>query len=323
MWLETCAILGAESLAVRSRNPTLQDQTRSASIAIEPPSKGFLMAQTILITGTNSGFGRLTALTLARAGNKVFGTIRDVNGKNKADSESLVAQGAGNIKVLEADLTAEGSIEHAVQQALAEGPIDVFVNNAGAVVGGFVETITPDELRQQFEINVVAPHRATRALLPAMRAQGHGLLVYVSSGVGRIYMPWMGAYVASKHALEALVDCYRDELAPTGIEMVLVQPGAFPTPILNKVVQGSDTARLAGYPHAKAVGDGIAGFMNHLFQQPNAPNPQEVADAIFTIVDTERGKRPARVVVDRFMGHVIEQLNAAHDQVQKTLQGPQ
>src|SRR5262249_35339878 len=154
----------------------------------------------------------------------------------------------------------------------------------------------------ELNTNVVGMHRLNRAALPGMRARRAGLLIHVSSVLGRTILPFLGPYTVSKWAVEALAETYRYELKPSGVDVVIVQPGPFPTSLTEKRQLGVDGGRGAGYgPLANGL-ERLNQFMDHMFAQPDAPDPGEVADAIVALVDAPAGKRPARVVVDRFTG---------------------
>lgn len=278
------------------------------------------MSQNILVTGTNSGFGRLTTLTLAQKGHKVFATMRDVAGRNASVAAALEKEGGGNVHVVEMALTDDASVNAGARVALEKaGHIDVLVNNAGYSTMGLEETLTSEQLLEQYNVNVVGPHRVMRAVLPSMRARGKGLVVQISSGLGRYIFPFMGAYGSSKFALEALSEAYRYELKPIGIEVCIVQPGAFPTDIGKNSIVGKEQERAAGYgPMANGLemmGKNLAAMLSG----PSAPNPQDVADAVAGLVETPAGSRPARVVVDVHSGPMTETLNKAHAEIQKSL----
>ena len=192
----------------------------------------------VLVTGSSSGIGRATALTLARHGLRVFATVRRAE-----DAEALqVAAGAvgvGNtVRPVLLDVTDPAGIAEAaelVRRELAErgGALVGLVNNAGIVVGGPVEEVPLERLREVLEVNVVGVVAVTQAFLPLLRA-GRGRIVNVSSVSGRVAAPFLGAYAASKFALEALSDALRVELRPWGLRMVLVEPGPVATPFWDK-----------------------------------------------------------------------------------------
>lgn len=276
--------------------------------------------QTVLVTGTNSGFGRLIVQSVARKGHTVFATMRDMNGRNAAAAEEfrrLAADEGLRIHPIEVDLLSDASVNTAVEEASRiAGPISVLVNNAGMGIIGIAETLTPEQLEEQLRVNVVVPHRLARAVLPSMRSQGRGLLIHISSSLGRVVFPVMGAYCASKFALEALFDAYRYELAPLGIDSTVVQPGAFETDFGKKVRLGAEAERALGYgPMADGVRM-VSESISRLVTGPNAPKPQDVADAVLALIESAPGTRPDRVCVDPATGDVIRGLNAAHTQVQ-------
>nr|HEX4317991.1 SDR family oxidoreductase [Kofleriaceae bacterium] len=280
--------------------------------------------QTILVTGSSSGFGKLTVLALARRGHTVVASMRGVAGKNRAAADELrrVAETESlAVHVVELDVTSDASVDAGVAAALAKvgGKLDAVINNAGAGVVGLVETVTTEQVLAQFDLNVVGMHRVNRAVLPHLRAAKAGLVVHVSSGLGRIVIPQLGVYTATKWAVEAYAEALRYELKPTGVEAVIVQPGAFPTEFNTNGGAGADQARAAGYgPFANGLAM-MGETMKRLFDVPSPPQPQEVADAIVALVETAPGKRPARVVVDRHQGDAPRALNEAHAQVQKGL----
>src|SRR5262249_37070365 len=155
-----------------------------------------------------------------------------------------------------------------------------------------------------------------RAVLPGMRARRSGLLVHLSSVSGRIVVPLLGAYAASKWAIEALADAYRYELKATGVDVSIVQPGSFPTSLVRKSELGADVERGTGYGRMAKGLNRMAERMEGLFSLPNPPDPEEVAAAIAALVEAPSGERPARVVVDRFGGDDTRALNDAHAEVQ-------
>lgn len=171
----------------------------------------------VLISGASRGIGRATALRMARAGWTVYATVRKAT-----DGEELVAEaGGGEIRPLQLDVTDDAQIA-ALEGALPER-LDAVVNNAGIVVSGPLETLSADDMREQFEVNVVGAVALTNLVLPRLR-RARGRIVFVSSLSGRISTPMTGAYNASKFAIEAIADAWRLELRPWGIKVVLVEP---------------------------------------------------------------------------------------------------
>ncbi|HEY5933571.1 MAG TPA: SDR family oxidoreductase [Kofleriaceae bacterium] len=280
------------------------------------------MPHNILVTGTNSGFGRLTSLTLARRGHTVFATMRNIAGKNRdaADELRRIAESEQlPLGILELDVTDDASVARAIESALAAaGHLDVVINNAGYGLAGLTETFSTAQFLAVLDTNVVGMHRVNRAVLPSMRARKAGLVVHVSSGLGRVLIPFTGLYAASKFAVEALAETYRMELKPTGVDVSIVQPGAFPTAFGIVMQPGVDHNAISpGYGPLEHGLEKFGEGLKQMFSIPDAPNPQEVADAIATLVETPAGQRPARIVVDRFQGQGAVALNTAHAEVQR------
>lgn len=269
----------------------------------------------VVITGSNSGFGRLTVETLAKAGHNVYATMRETGGRNAAAAKELQALAGGKVQVVELDVTSDASVQKAIDTIAAKtgGAIDVVFNNAGRFSMGIQEAFKVEEVQALFETNVFGPMRVNRAVLPHLRKRRQGLLVYTSSVAGRFSVPCMGTYSASKYALEALADAQRDELAGLGIDVVLIEPGAFPTEVGMKALYANDNDRAGGYGEAATIPQKMGEGLGQLFSSPSAPNPQDVADAVKKLVDTPAGKRPNRVVVDNISGDPVRALNAVYD----------
>jgi NAD(P)-dependent dehydrogenase (short-subunit alcohol dehydrogenase family) len=273
------------------------------------------MSKTVLITGTSSGFGRDIAETLAQAGNQVFASMRDSGGRNRAAADALALKG---VQIIDIDVTQDTSVEAGIAAVVARaGRIDVLINNAGIGSAGLSETYTTDQLRALFEVNVFGVQRTLRAALPTLRHQGEGLVINIGSVLGRVTLPFMGLYGASKFALEALSDSYRYELSHSGIDVVLVQPSAYPTSIFASSQQPADAGRAAEYGVVADIAQGmLQGFTDRL-QGAQAPNPHEVAEAISRLVEQPRGSRPGRVVVGSSYG--ADSLNTSSSTAQKQL----
>ena len=254
----------------------------------------------ILITGASTGFGRATAEELSAAGHRVFASMRDVAGKNRVHAEALQKRG---IEVVELDVTDQRSVDRAIQSVLEQaGRVDVLVNNAGIASAGVTEAFTAEQVQALLDVNVVGLLRVTRAVLPAMRRQKSGLIINVGSVLGRVTFPFFGVYGASKFALEALTDSLRYELSQLGIEVTLLEPSAYPTPMYTSAQQPADIARAREYGE---VGEIPAAMFQHfmkIFQSPGAPDHREVADAIVKLVAQGKGNRLARTVVGAAFG---------------------
>lgn len=268
----------------------------------------------ILITGANGGFGRLSVIALLKAGHGVAATMRDISGRNRATAEELTKLGA---HVVELDVTGDESVQKGVDQALGRlGVIDVVINNAGIGVVGLQECFTSDDWRKLFEINVFGVQRINRAIIPHMKQRKQGLLITISSILGRIAVPFYGPYQASKWAVEALAENYRVELSQLGIESCIVEPGGYPTTFISSLMRPSDPSRSASYAEMKLEPEAfLKGFEQALDANP-AQNPQDVANAIVDLVGMPRGQRPFRTVVDKMgMGNHVAAYNESLDNV--------
>jgi len=273
------------------------------------------MSAVVLITGASTGFGRETAERLARRGHHVFATMRDITGRNadhRASLERLAGCEGLRLQVLELDVTDEESVQKAVLRALHDaGQLDVVINNAGVAGIGVTEAYTPQQFQQMFDINVFGVVRVNRAVLPSMRKRRSDLLIHVSSGAGRVAVPAMAAYCASKFALEALADAYRFELLPFGIDSVLVEPGIYRTPIFDRLVFPADGTCLASYGKAAAYADDVLGTFKAVINAPDAPGSDEVAETFVRLVEMATSERPFRTVVSPPIRQLLEPYNAA------------
>jgi NAD(P)-dependent dehydrogenase (short-subunit alcohol dehydrogenase family) len=254
------------------------------------------MGKTILITGASSGFGRLTAETLANSGHTVFAGFRSTDGAKKEIADALKHK---NVEILKLDVTDQQSVDSAIAQLLKKsaGGLDVVVNNAGMASAGISEAFTPEQTRELFEVNVFGVQRMIRATVPLLRARRAGLLINVGSILGRVTLPFFGLYGASKYAVEAMTDSYRYELSQFGIDVVLVQPSAYPTNMYAAAQQPANGNLAKEFGDVAQIPGKILNTFVTLFQGENAPNPQDVAAAIDKIVSTPAGSRPDRVVV--------------------------
>jgi NAD(P)-dependent dehydrogenase (short-subunit alcohol dehydrogenase family) len=270
--------------------------------------------QVVLITGSSTGFGRLFANTLARNGHTVFATMRNPGGrnaKNASEIRTLAEKDSLPMYVLELDVTDDSSVERAVNAAVAKaGRIDVAINNAGYFLSGLEEAVTTEQAKRLMDTNFFGPVRVNRAVLPHMRRQRSGVLMHISSGAGRVVLPAVGFYCASKFALEALAEAYHYELAAQGIESVILEPGAYETAVFGNSVAAADEARANAYGAAKE----IPAKVNAALSSTTA-NAQEVADAVLRIIETPAGEKQLRYFVSpRSFG--VDEINALTKQVQ-------
>lgn len=257
------------------------------------------MAKKILITGASGGFGKLTVLTLLQKGHQVAASMRDIHGKNKNVADELRKAGA---KIIEIDVTDDTSVNNGVQKAITDlDGLDVLINNAGLGVLGMQEFFTPADFQKVFDINVFGVQRMNRAVVPYFREKKNELIVYTSSLLGRIALPFYGAYQSSKWALEALAENYRVELSGFGIENCIVEPGGYPTAFSDNLLRPSDNSREVGYgDFAKVPEAALHNFENVLKNNPQQ-NPQKVADAFAELIEKPKGDKPFRTAVD-FIG---------------------
>ncbi len=203
--------------------------------------------RTALVTGASSGIGRATVRRLDAAGWKVFAGVR-----KEEDAAALRAESSERLEPLFLDvLDAEAIAAAAARIEAGSGGLDGLVDNAGAAVPGPLETLPIEDFRRQVELNLTAQLAVTQAMLPAIRA-ARGRVVLISSMGGRVALPFTGAYHAAKFGLEAVGDSLRQELAPWGIRVVLVEPGSIDTPIWQRGEDSADSA-LAGSPRMREL----------------------------------------------------------------------
>ena len=205
-----------------------------------------MTTRTALVTGANSGIGLETALELARRGLRTVGSVRSAA---KADLVQRTAAEAGvHVETVLLDVTDAERCE----QVLRDLDLDVLVNNAGYALTGAIEDVTDAEARQLFDTMVFAPMRLARLALPSMRAHGGGRIVNVSSIAGLVSAPLAGWYTGAKHALEALTDALRVEVARDGVAVVLVEPGGFRTGIWEDMARDIERHQRAGSRNTSA-----------------------------------------------------------------------
>ena len=279
--------------------------------------------KTIVVTGSSSGFGALTARSLAARGHNVVATMRDGSTRNliaKTALESFARSGGYRLDVVDLDVTSDESVARAIGHiTAAHGNTDVLVNNAGVMNVGVTEAYSIAELQAQLDVNTLGPARMFRAVLPGMRAQGSGLIVSVTSLAGRVVFPFFGAYAASKFALEALAEAYRYELTGTGVDSVIVEPGAFGTGLLSRSPAPSDNATVDAYGAVGRMPDAMKAGFQQIYDSPEPPQPQDVADAIVRLIE-QGGRRPLRtVVMAPGMDFGVERLNQAVSLIQNEL----
>jgi NAD(P)-dependent dehydrogenase (short-subunit alcohol dehydrogenase family) len=252
----------------------------------------------VLITGTSSGFGKLTALTLADQGYSVIAAMRGSKDKNAAVAEEL--KNTPNIEVIEMDVTSSDSVNGAVEKILAKyGAIDVLVNNAGVTGSGVLEATSVDVIKALFEVNYFGLIRLYQAILPGMRKNKSGLIINISSGLGLVSLPYLIPYNSSKFALEALTEGIRTEVKRFNIENISIQCGPYPTGINLKTGFNADKRNIID-EYGSVTHDAIQRFGGKLYEKINhyQMNPQAIADGLLKLVKMPAGKRPFQLPID-------------------------
>ncbi len=272
----------------------------------------------ILVTGASSGFGNLIAADLVRAGHRVAGSVRDPEGRNAKVAASLRALG---VEVVEIDVTDDASVESGVAAAnRALGGIDVLINNAGAGAYGIQENFSAEDFRRIFDINVFGVQRMIRAVLPQMRARHFGLILNVTSLLGRVTIPFLGPYNAAKWAVEALSENYRWELSQFGVEVAVIEPGGFPTSFFGNLITPTSHDRDLGYGELAGAPEAMLEEMGESLAANPLQTPQIVSDAVVELINMAPGERPFRNEVDRSgMSDPIVPYNVQAEKVSQTL----
>jgi NAD(P)-dependent dehydrogenase (short-subunit alcohol dehydrogenase family) len=231
----------------------------------------------VLITGTSTGIGLATAVVLARARHEVYATMR--HPARAPQLQTIAAQEALPITILPLDVDDEASVRGAVEPLLAaQGRIDVLVNNAGISELGPIETLPLADFHQHMETNCFGALRCIQAVLPAMRTQRRGCIINVSSLAGRLALAGMGAYAASKFALEALSEVLAQEVKAFNIRVAIVEPGVIQTPMFDK---GRPVPADTLYPQERR----LRAFFRASLRQP--VSPAVVGEQIRHIIEGE------------------------------------
>ena len=277
------------------------------------------MKSVILVTGAGTGIGKLSAQALAEAGHIVYATMRDVEGRNRGRADELRALSAEKgiaLIPLELDVLSQDSADAAAATIVREqGRIDVVMQNAGHLVVGPSEAFTPEEMMKVFDTNLFGAQRVNRAVLPYMRKQESGLVLWISSTTTKGgFPPFMGPYGATKAAMDSLAVTLAYELARFGVETSIVVPGAFTsgTDHFPSAGKPADLATAAAYARYDGVMDQIGERLTAL--TPANADPKAVADEVVRIVGLEKGTRPMRSVID-FVGDGAAQVLEVSERV--------
>jgi NAD(P)-dependent dehydrogenase (short-subunit alcohol dehydrogenase family) len=262
------------------------------------------MTKTIIITGASSGFGALSARALADAGHTVYAGIRDSAGRNApqvAMAKQYAAEHDVDLRTVDLDVLSQHSVDAGVDAIISEqGSLDVLVHNAGHMVTGPTEAFTPGQIAEIYDTNVLGTQRLNRAALPHLRAQRHGLVLWVGSSSTRGGTPpYLGPYFAAKAGMDALAVSYAGELARFGIETSIIVPGSF--------TRGTNHFAHSGHPTDKRVVADYEAVYPQLMaqvaqrlgeQSPADASAVDVATAIVDVIDMRHGTRPFRVHID-------------------------
>ena len=263
------------------------------------------MSKIILVTGASSGFGRLTVEALAKAGHTVYASMRETTGRNAPEVAKVAAFSQAHdvdLRTVELDVLSQDSVDAAVAKVIADtGHIDVLVHNAGHMAFGPAEAFTPEQFAQLYDVNVLSTQRVNRAVLPHLRRQKQGLVVWVSSSSSAGGTPpYLAPYFAAKAGMDAMAVSYARELARWGIETSIIVPGAFTAGTNHFAHSGrpADEARVAEYEAGpnKGLGEKILEAFGAIV--PPDADASAVAEAIVNVVDAPFGKRLFRVHSD-------------------------
>jgi len=266
----------------------------------------------VLITGATDGLGKATALYLAERGYKVFAAGRSLEKRMRLDE--MARQKKLPLVTLEMDVCRDQSVQAGIARVLADGPIDVLVNNAGVGYMAVIEELKLEDLRRQFETNLFGVLRVTQAVLPGMRERKSGRIIMLSSVAGLVTPPTYGAYSSSKHALEGLSNALRLELFPFNVQVVLIEPGYIVTNFqqtakelaqpyvessktspYEKIYSGACAGANEGRDSSKSTPEDCARVIFEAIESPN-PRPRYGVTALATLV-----KWAKRIASDRML----------------------
>lgn len=275
----------------------------------------------VLVTGCSSGFGALIARGLGAQGYHVFASMRNVATSNERAASELrdwSERHGTAIEVVDMDVTSDASVHACVNHVVTRaGRIDVVINNAAASAIGPIEAFSLAQAEALFSINLFGALRVDKAVLPSMRARRSGLLLHISSTLGRVLPFSGGLYHSTKWALEGLAESLSYQLRPFGIDAILLEPGGYPTPSLGNAMLALDSSITDEYA---AVDPPPADPSDN---QPDetyvVPDPQEVADVIAHLIDLPSGHRPLRTVVGHIFTEGVSDYNEAYERARKRL----
>lgn len=247
----------------------------------------------VMITGTSTGIGLVTSITLGRANHKVYASMRD---SGKSQLGKIVHKESLPVEIIKLDVNNEETIQKSVETIIEkEGKIDVLVNNAGIGGSGVIEETKLEDFKDTMETNYFGVIRCTKAVLPAMRKQGSGLIINISSVAGRTPFPAHGPYSASKFALEAFSEILAGEVRRYNIRVTIIEPGVIATPIFGKSKRASVASE---YPHYKRLKALLSASLE------KATSPDLVARKIYEIMESKTWK--LRHTIGRYADTLID-----------------
>jgi NAD(P)-dependent dehydrogenase (short-subunit alcohol dehydrogenase family) len=269
----------------------------------------------VLVTGCSSGFGELIAKTLASNGHRVLATMRHATTRNAEAAQRLhtwAKERRADLQVLELDVTDDASVASAIEQS---GALDAVVNNAGASAAGPLEAFSITQMAALLDLNVLGAMRVNKAVLPHMRARNQGLIIWITSTLGRVLPGRGGLYPATKWAAEGFAESLHYQVAPFGIDVVILEPGSFPTPAISKSMQADDRAIVGEYAAVTP-----AATQTRPSEDYRPPDPQEIADAVLRLVNLPAGQRPLREVVGPVFTEGVADYNALYERTRERLE---
>ncbi len=263
------------------------------------------MSKIVLMTGASSGFGLLTSIMLAKRGWHVIATMRDLGRRALLEDPARAAGVLEQIEIRQLDVTKSDQIAAIASELTGRPvPLHALVNNAGFAAPGFADDVTDAELREQFDTNFFGAAAVTRTFLPKFRRQGFGHIVMISSVSGRMGFAGVGSYSASKFALEGWTESLRYEMAPLGIQVVLIEPGAFETDIWTRNAKIAENLMKAESPNAARV----PGWRAKVQGDRKKADPQAVVDVIAAVLENPRPKLRYVVGTDAKTGLLLRSL---------------
>ena len=240
-----------------------------------------IMEKVALVTGSSSGIGLETSLSLARNGFHTFATMRDLN--RDEEIKEVVRKENLNVEILQLDVDNEESVNEVINTIMErKARIDVLINNAGYGMWGTVEDVSINEFKEQFETNFFSIIRLIHRVAPIMRKQGSGDIVNISSVAGRIGFPVSPAYISSKFALEGLSESLRFELMPFGVNVIIIEPGVIKTNFFNSMKLAKKSNQDSEY---KEITEKVISGVKMMAEM--GTHPKEVADAVVKALKEE------------------------------------